>query len=578
MIDHVRPGILATKAVNQYRARDAFAYLGLRQLMKGSVARADEWARTVAVDQVIRRSVPSYFVSEHFKERDKSGRLNFRKIAVPGPVEIMAETVLLAECAKHEALATHSSVFTYRLSSPSDRSGIFSNYMVGLRARHRVIEAECIRRPDAVVKFIDIRRFYPSIRTSDLQFAWRKFSLVLGKRDRELGERLISDHQSFVVDDSRGLLTGPMYSHFLANLVMKDFDEWAASEVGIKYIRYVDDITLIGGALEVRNAQMRIAERLKALGLELHGEDSAKTVEVSAVDWLVGKSDFEHDFGDITWGRFVSDLKSFLTISPDKAEELSFALADDGGRLPIFDYSLAVREAKHAASFVERAKKAWFRFSVSGLTVQSIVKTASILKRKMESEVEPMLAELHGSDGFMRKRLVPKLRFRIGRLAYLSEESVLKSFSDAAAGIEELDLQKEAIGATVSGDISSVVSMGSNAVQAAIQPLKASGKAVFVKLHEPGEVEMQGLATAVLNGVDVDIANPQIEYSDMLKLSMGNDVRDLRKSSSGFIAEVAFLAGNDGSHLSILSQAFDEDELISLDAVERFQESAPREF
>jgi len=575
MVKKPRPGVLATKAVNQYRSRDAFAYLGLRHLLKGPVSRTDEWANTVAVDQIIRRGAASYFVSDHFKERDKSGNIEFRRIAVPGPVEILAETALLTECARHESLATRQPVFTYHLTRHAERSGVFKNYMIGLRARHKAIELECSRQPSAIVKFIDIKKFYPSLRTIDLQAAWRKHTNILDATWRELGERLIADHQAFSIDGSKGLLTGPMFSHFMANLVMRDLDLWAVSELKAKYFRYVDDITLVGNATEVREAERKIAERLSLFELELHPENSMKSIEVSTSDWLVGKSDFEHNIGDVTWGKLVSDIKNFLTVNPDKAEELSRAIASDGGRLPVFDYSLAIKEARHSASFLERVRFAWFRRSVSDLSVNVIAQTAKSLKRKMEEEVGPMLAELPNATGFARKRLVPKLRFRIGRLAYLSEESVLQMFSSAASGVEELDLQTEAIEATTSGDISSLVSMGSNAVQAALQPLKASGKQVSATLRKAGVVEMQGLATAALNGVHVEITNPDYKRDEILELCMSHDIQRLRRSESRFISELALLTGKDGSHLPILAQAFDEEEQITLDAVERFEESAP---
>lgn len=117
MTDSSRSGLIATKAVNQYRKRDAFAYLGLRQLLKGSVARSDQWACSVAIDQVIRRGSLSYYVSEHFKDRDSSGKNNFRKIVVPGPVEILAEAALLSECAKYDDFSLHGSVFRLFVNS-----------------------------------------------------------------------------------------------------------------------------------------------------------------------------------------------------------------------------------------------------------------------------------------------------------------------------------------------------------------------------------------------------------------------------------------------------------------------------
>lgn len=575
MTESPRAGVVATKAVNQYRKRDAFAYLGLRQLLKGTVSRSDEWATKIAVDQVTRRSAHSYFISEHFKERDASGENKFRKIVVPGPIEILAESALLTACAGRREFVPHEAVFTYHLAAPLDRSGIYRNYMDGLRARHQAIELACNNAPGSTVRFLDIKRFYPSIKTDDVKRAWREYSTVLSRDYQVLGEKLIDDHHSLSVDGSRGLLTGPMFSHFAANLVMREIDEWASSQLGVKYLRYVDDITLVGERSLVASATMALTERLRLLELELHDENSSKTIEVKASEWMVGRSDFEHDLGDLTWGRLVGHIKTYLTLHPDKSQDLASALAANGSRLPVLDYAAATREARHAESFASRARRAFFRTISSSLTVSAIVEETHLLKIKMEDELRPLLDQLPNSTGFFRKRLIPKLRFRIGRLAYLSESRVLKSFAEASAGVDELVLQREVIEATVTGSLKSLIAMGANAVQAASQPLVAGNAKVSLVVEGMTPVELQGVAVAVLNGVR--LAN-DVTASDqgILDLSRGVGVGALKRSDSRFISEVALLAGKEGGHHDLLSAAFDEDEQLVLDAVERFEESAPR--
>jgi hypothetical protein len=367
-----------------------------------------------------------------------------------------------------------------------------------------------------------------------------------------------------------------MFSHFIANLVMRDFDEWASKDLGVRYFRYVDDITLVGDRSDVAAATSKLAERLKVLALTLHDENSAKTMEVDAMTWLDGKSDFEHDFGNLTWGRFVSDIKSFLTLNPDKSERLAHALAEAGARLPVLDYSMAVREARHAESFYDRAKRAVFRVTTAALTVDSIADAGRRLRSKMESELQPLLNQLPGATGFARKRLIPKLRFRIGRLAYLSEEPVLESFTDAASGVEELVLQREVIKATVTGDLRHLVAMGANAMQAAVQPLTVGGHKISLIADPLTSVELQAVAVAALNGVTISGKHVQASDEGILDLSRGVRIGELKKSGQSFISEVAFLTGSDGGHLDLLSGAFDEDERLTFDAVERFEESAPR--
>lgn len=576
MADMTRPGIIATKAVNQYRTRDSFAHFGLRQLLKSSVSRSDEWAKVIAVDQVIRRQESSYFVSEHFKDTDEQGINRFRKIVIPGPIELLAEAALLTECASHREFESHPSVFTYHLSNPSDRSGLFKHYMEGLKERHKEIERTLLARPHSVIRFLDLAKFYPSIRSKDVLAAWSKYSNVLALDYQLLGERLIKDHSNFAVDGSRGLLTGPMFSHFAANLVMREIDDWASSELGVRYMRYVDDIALIGDKQDVASATRKLAERLKSLELTMHDEASPKTIEVTAAEWLSGKSDFEHGFGDLTWGGFVSDVKSFLTLHPEKSSDLASSLANDGARFPVFSYASAVREAKYAESFYSRAKRVVFRSRAGSLTVDSLSDSSRKLRLAMESEVLPMLDQLPAATGFSRKRLVPKLRFRIGRLAYLSEHSMLQRFWEASVGVQELTLQREVVNATVTRDMSRVLALGPNAAQAAAQPLAASEGHIKLSDQNLGGVELQGAAAAVLSGLSIFDSCPSPVDGGILDLSRGVGVKQLKKSSSNFISEIAYLAGQDGSNDALISEAFDRDERLIFDAVERFEESAPR--
>jgi hypothetical protein len=75
-----RPGRIATKAVNQYRRRDVFAYLGLRYYLESTSARSDQWARQVATTLVLRRKSPGYLRVDHFKEVHAEPPRLFRRL------------------------------------------------------------------------------------------------------------------------------------------------------------------------------------------------------------------------------------------------------------------------------------------------------------------------------------------------------------------------------------------------------------------------------------------------------------------------------------------------------------------
>jgi len=69
-----RPGVLAVRAVNEYRHRDVFAYLALRYYLANSASRSDEWARRVATQLVLTRTQQPYFPARHYKVLDYRSR------------------------------------------------------------------------------------------------------------------------------------------------------------------------------------------------------------------------------------------------------------------------------------------------------------------------------------------------------------------------------------------------------------------------------------------------------------------------------------------------------------------------
>ena len=122
----MKPGILASRAINQYRTRDVIPYLALRYYLENSCARSDQWASEVAVHLTQTRNLPTYFEAQHFKETQGNGQVLHRSILLPGPNEALSEAVLLSECSKYDAFEPMSCVYSYRLAKQGDRSGTSS--------------------------------------------------------------------------------------------------------------------------------------------------------------------------------------------------------------------------------------------------------------------------------------------------------------------------------------------------------------------------------------------------------------------------------------------------------------------
>ena len=254
----MRPELLAVRAVNQYRNRDILAYLGLRYYLENQCARRDRWITDIATQLVITRTSPSYFRSIHFKDFSNNN-LEHRYIHIPSPNEALAETALINECSKHKAFESLPSVYSYRFPDKNSKEGVYQRYFSGLKKRHESLTDYCKNSNSTIIQYTDIKKFYPHITKELALQVWQKVCEKSGIefKYRELGEKILSDHASTSSDanNGKGLLTGPMISHLIANLVLHDVDEKMSAEMPNQYWRYVDDVILTGDKQKVTNGR-----------------------------------------------------------------------------------------------------------------------------------------------------------------------------------------------------------------------------------------------------------------------------------------------------------------------------------
>jgi hypothetical protein len=388
-VKQLRPGILAVRAVNQYRRRDVLSYLSLRYYLDNAAARTDQWAKQVAMDLVTGRTDLPYLLVHHFKETNEHGGVDHREIHLPGANEALAEAALLAACSNHEAVFGNPGfVFSYQLNRGDDRAGLFVPYIVGLRQRHVAIAAACDASPDGVVRYSDIKRFYPSI-TADLALGtWRRYTdrANLAPYIRDVGEKLLADHAAVGREKGHGILTGPMLSHLIGNLVLREFDEECARVLPANYFRYVDDITLVGSQEAVARSATEIRNRLEDIGFMLHEDESPKSLKIPASEWLTSRTDFHESRQDISWMSLIGDLKRFLLLKPEERDSLKHAFSESGFRLPVLDYSNAVYEGGFLERVRNLARRAWFRRKSQAVTMDSLLAQARFLRTRYRDE------------------------------------------------------------------------------------------------------------------------------------------------------------------------------------------------
>jgi hypothetical protein len=574
-----RPGILAARAVNQYRRRDVLTYLALRYYLHNDAARTDRWAQQVAADLVLTRTDLPYFHAHHFKDLSGGNKIDHRAMFLPSANEALAEAALLAECARHpQVFANPSCVFSYPLNTGDDRSGIFPHYSAGLRGRQDAIAGACDETLHGVVRYVDVKRFYPSIRPELALAAWtaRAEAAGLATRWRDLGEKLIYDHGKMATGSKASILTGPMFSHLIGNLVLRQLDDEMLDGLPARYFRYVDDITLVGSKQEV-NASMKIIRvRLGELGLDMHEDGSPKSLELPTQEWIGGRHDYQQSRREISWMTMIGDLKRFLLAKPEDHQRLHEAFRNEGFRIPVRDYSSAIYECGFLDNMRRLASTRWFRRRVSLVSIDTLLQQARWLRGSFDSEFKELLDGFGKLSSYQRKRRIPKLRYRAGRLTYLATDETLATITSIADSVPELHFQSLVMSATATGNIDRVIGLGTNAAQAAAQPMRAGGRRATMTLTNLSETQEQALAVFWLSGVAVDAQHGHgLTQSELLGFSEVGANSILMRSSNTFIREIACLHGvaKNPRHPEMLESVFDEDKDLAIDAVDQLQQS-----
>ena len=270
---------------------------------------------------------------------------------------------------------------------------------------------------------------------------------------RDVGEKLLLDHGEVGEGNVPGILTGPMLSHMVGNLVLRDLDEYCARSLPLRYFRYVDDITLVGSADAVSKATNDIRSRLADIGLTLHEDDSPKTIEVPTSEWLTARDDYRKSRQDISWPSLIGDLKKYLILNPEGRDILGQAFRESGFRIPVFNYGNAVFEGGHLERVVYLAKRMWYRRKSQNVTIENLLAQARALRTRYHQEFLSLAEEVHSANAFQKKRRIPKLRYRAGRLVYLSTDETLNDLANVSKEIPELHFHSHVMAAVATGNV-----------------------------------------------------------------------------------------------------------------------------
>ncbi|MBU2885168.1 RNA-directed DNA polymerase [Gilvimarinus agarilyticus] len=566
--------VLAVKALNQYRKRDIFPYLGLRYYLESSAGRKNRWIEEVCTRLTIDSSDFSYLRTYHFKEYS-DGIFFHRDIYLPSPNEILSEVALITELSKFESFKPKPYVYSYLFAKESDKVGVFQPYFNGFRERHKSIAKACWNIEGGVVLYTDIKKFYPSIEFSNALAAWEEACerSKISEMYRRLGRAILEKHRNVSSEDktSKGILTGPLFSHVIANILLDKIDSEMYEITKGSYWRYVDDVVIVGSCAEVTEWRVVLENKFLELGLELHAGD--KDFQVSCAEWMKGENDFEDSFGS-GWISLISNIKRFLLANPSKVKDLQEEFLKNNIRIPVVDYKNVAETSTYLQKFQDwRRKFRWATKAVKSITIDQLLLQARSCELEFSEKLNDFLSREELGSLYEQKRATPKLRYLAGRLLYLTSKENMASLYPKLEARPDLYLLAKTMEAVCTRNLSDIARMGVNATHAAAQLLRVENGVVVIDKNGPNSnVLHQSLAVLELNGIDHEFVSDE---SELRSLAQGENIAELMRSSNGFVRDLACLHGILPSrHQETVDSSFDRDEDLALDVLNQLQNSS----
>jgi hypothetical protein len=370
----------------------------------------------------------------------------------------------------------------------------------------------------------------------------------------------------------KGLLTGPTFSHVVANLLLDRIDQEMNEVSDGRYWRYVDDVVFVGNAEQVSLWREKLERKFSELNLVLH--DGDKDFQVSCEEWLEGEFDFDNSIGN-EWISLISDVKRFLLANPLKKHELQKSFQENHIRIPVVDYSNAVKDSNYVQRFQDWVRKyKWATKSVKSITINGLLAQAKKCEDSLHSRLADLLQEDSSASPYSEKRITPKLRYLSGRLLYLSNRERLSQLGEILISRRDLFLIAKTMEAVSSRNFTDILSMGANATHSAAQLVRAEGNEPVKIANDIDLVPVveQSLAVLVVNGVQHSYKEINTE---LMQLVSATSMKDLMQSSDGFVREFACLHGlNEPRHHNMLDSSFDRDEELAMDVLNQLQRSS----
>ncbi|MBW1294042.1 RNA-directed DNA polymerase [Aquimarina litoralis] len=552
---------IALKSLNQYRKRDIIAYLSLRYYLASKSSQTDLWANEVAVKLALKKQSSRLLKIKHFKSFNE-GRIEYRDIFIPSPNDIIAESALITKCSEFEAFQTNSSVYSYLMNK--DNRSVFQHYSNGLKKRYKSIKSACLDTKNEEIMYLDVKSFYPSIDLNLLKRIWTEacFSSQFPQLFTDLGIAFIEKYRIEQKEiEKPGLLIGPMFSHLLANLYLKNLDKKMKSMTNNRYWRYVDDIVLVGNKFEIEVFSKNLKNEISLLGLQFHNE--LKTFRLQTNEWLANKNPLGKSLSK-KWPELVGHIKRLAIFYPERIEELENILDKMDVRLEILEY---MNETKSKTLSIGLFK--WIKWYTSAreLTPRSIATMIDEIRKEYLSLFYDTLKRLPQNE-LETKSKITKAKYLVGRLIYLSKKSDLQEIAKAIKDFPELYVQYEIIRTILTGDISNIIKLGTNAAQATAQVIKNKIPKLTCRLDSNENDVILAISIFKFHSIEIEFIDNEIEIHNPFYDFASGKMTKMNDSGDSYLHELIALHGEEESrHSKILNSLFDENETLSFDVL-----------
>ncbi|MBI4324103.1 MAG: RNA-directed DNA polymerase [Chloroflexi bacterium] len=480
---------------------------------------------------------------------------------------MLAEAALLQACVEAGGyFARRVNVYSYRIASRHCRRGVFEPYIDGFQERQADIRGLCEQHPNDCLLYLDLKKFYPSIKAPVARSAWTEAAGQAGlpRSWIDVGHKLLDGQFA----DSDHLLTGPLFSHLIGNLVLAPFDAAMCGNFGMRYLRYVDDIALVLPAGDGKRAEDIVVRELNRLGLALNQN---KRVQSTCKDWLRGVEDAPADDIAEQWKVFAGGLRRRLVTKPDSQPALDRKLQAGGFRIPLTSYERAATDAGWWLRLHELVGFRRFWSGVRHLSEEAILTNAFALRETAQRAFFGLAQSGQTTTGIQRKRMVQHLRFLSSKLMLLAAPDVLPALVQSLQSWSELLPQQAIFNALHIRDVAELVSFGAKPCASVGRLLALGDRPVRCQVQDRTDkaVEIEGVAVLLASG-----ARFEEEWPDALRHEQA--IMFAAQQSGAYLAghakgdywrELFALAGPERgwNHAGMLESAFDIDEELVFD-------------